>query len=180
MQAGASEQGIALAAKHADAVYSVSWNFRQAYSFREKLHKQIKQTESPERKINIYPDLVTYVAKTREEALTKKAELNEKLPGANALKQLSFFLQQDCTTWDLTALPSIKEFSGPVGRYQTILEIIDDTDPSLRELLGYLTAGGGHLTLIGTPKEIVDQIDISFNDGLADGFNLISLSLPAS
>jgi len=28
MQAGASEQGIALVAKHADAVYSVSWNFK--------------------------------------------------------------------------------------------------------------------------------------------------------
>ena len=37
-----------------------------------------------------------------------------------------------------------------IGRYQTILEIIDDTDPTLKELLGYLAAGGGHLTLIGT------------------------------
>ncbi len=116
----------------------MSWNFRQAYSFREKLHKKIKQTKSPNRKIKIYPDLVTYVGKTTEEVLAKKGELDEKL------------------------------------------EIIDDTDPSLRELLGYLTAGGGHLTLIGTPKEIVDQIDIWFNEGFADGFNLISLSLPAS
>lgn len=64
MQAGASEQGIALAAKHANAVYSVSWNFRQARVFREKLQRQIEQTESPNRKIKIYPGLVTYVRKT--------------------------------------------------------------------------------------------------------------------
>lgn len=184
MQAGASEQGIALASKYADAVYSVSWNFRQADAFREKLYKQIKQTESPDRKIKIYPGLVTYVGKTREEALAKKAELDEKLPVANALKQLSFFLQQDCSTWDLEAkipaLPSIEEFSGPIGRYQTILEIIDDTDPTLKELLGYLAAGGGHLTLIGTPEEIVDQMETWFNKGVADGFNLMPPSLPLS
>jgi len=184
MQAGASEQGIALAARHADAVYSVSWNFRQAYAFREKLHKQIKQTESPNRKIKIYPGLVTYVGKTREEALAKKAELDKKLPVANALKHLSFFLQQDCYTWDLEAkipiLPSIEEFSGPIGRYQTILEIIEDTDPTLKELLGYLAAGGGHLTLIGTPEEIVNQMEFWFNEGVADGFNLMPPSLPSS
>ncbi|MCT4791048.1 MULTISPECIES: LLM class flavin-dependent oxidoreductase [Exiguobacterium] len=184
MQAGASEQGIALASRHADAVYSVSWNFRQAHAFREKLQGKIKQTESPNRKIKIYPGLVTYVGKTREEALAKKAELDEKLPFENALKQLSFFLQQDCSTWDLEAkipvLPSIEEFSGPIGRYQTILEIIEDTDPTLKELLGYLAAGGGHLTLIGTPAEIADQMGFWFNEGVADGFNLMPPSLPSS
>lgn len=184
MQAGASEQGIALASRHADAVYSVSWNFRQAHAFQEKLQRQIKQTESPNRKIKIYPGLVTYVAKTREEALAKKAELDENLPVASALKQLSFFLQQDCSAWNLEekipALPSIDEFSGPVGRYQTILEIIDDRDPTLKELLGYLAAGGGHLTLIGTPEEIVDQMEFWFNERVADGFNLMPPSLPSS
>lgn len=184
MQAGASEQGIALASRHADAVYSVSWNFRQAHAFREKLQRRIKQTKSPNRKIKIYPGLVTYVGETREEALAKKAELDEKLPVENALKQLSFFLQQDCSTWDLEAkiptLPSIEEFSGPIGRYQTILEIIDDTEPTLKELLGYLAAGGGHLTLIGTPEEIVDQMEFWFNERVADGFNLMPPSLPSS
>ena len=184
MQAGASEQGIALAAKHADAVYSVWWNFRQAKVFREKLQRQIEQSESPNRKIKIYPGLVTYVGKTREEALAKKAELDEKLPVENALNQLSFFLQQDCSTWDLEAkipiLPSIEEFSGPIGRYQTILEIVDDTDPTLKELLGYLAAGGGHLTLIGTPEEIVNQMEFWFNEGVADGFTLMPPSLPLS
>lgn len=184
MQAGASAQGIALASKHADAVYSVSWNVKQAKAFRESLQKQIKESESPERQIKIFPGLVTYVGRTREEALAKKAELDEKLPVANALKQLSFFLQQDCSDWDLDkevpSLPPVDAFSGPVGRYKTILEIIDDTKPTLRELLGYLAAGGGHLTLIGTPEEIVDQMELWFEMGIADGFNLMPPSLPSS
>jgi len=127
---------------------------------------------------------VTYAGKTRKEPLVKKAKLDKKLPVANASNQLSFFLQQDCSTCNLKAkipaLLPIEEFSGPVERYQTILEIIEDTNPILKELLGYLETGGGHLTLIGTPKEIVDQREIWFNEGLADGFNLMPPSLPSS
>jgi len=93
-------------------------------------------------------------------------------------------LQQDCSDWQLDekipTLPRIEEFSGPIGRYQTILEIIEDTEPTLKELLGYLAAGGGHLTLIGTPTEIVDQMGFWFNEGVADGFNLMPPSLPSS
>ncbi|MEJ7142275.1 LLM class flavin-dependent oxidoreductase, partial [Staphylococcus capitis] len=50
----------------------------------------------------------------------------------------------------------------------------------VRELLSYLNAGGGHLTLIGTPKEIVDEMERWFNAGVADGFNLMPPSLPDS
>ena len=184
MQAGASKQGIALAAKYADAVYSVSWNLNQAKKYRKKLDEQIKQNGACDRHIKVFPGLVTYVGRTHEEALAKKAALDEKLPVETALKQLSFFLQQDCSHWEIDlkvpALPSIAEFKGPVGRYETILEIIKDTRPTVKELLGYLNAGGGHFTLIGTPEEIVDQMEVWFEAGVADGFNLMPPTLPGS
>src|SRR5690625_1934492 len=184
MQAGASKQGIALAAKYADAVYSVSWNLKQAKRFRKRMNKQVKQTEGGNRLIKIFPGLVTYVGETREEALAKKAALDGRLPIETALKQLSFFVQQDCSLWDLDKevppLPPVEEFTGPVGRYETILEIVHDTKPTVRELLGYLNAGGGHHTLIGTPEEIVDQMEVWFQAGVADGFNLMPPTLPGS
>jgi FMN-dependent oxidoreductase (nitrilotriacetate monooxygenase family) len=184
MQAGASKQGIALAAKYADAVYSVSWNLKQAKKFREKLDEQVKQSEDSNRHIKVFPGLVTYVGHTHEEALAKKAALDEQLPLEIALKQLSFFIQQDCSNWEIDKevpqLPPVEEFTGPVGRYETILEIINDTQPTVRELLGYLNAGGGHHTLIGTPDEIVDQMEVWFEAGVADGFNLMPPTLPGS
>ncbi|MBO1911351.1 LLM class flavin-dependent oxidoreductase, partial [Microvirga sp. 3-52] len=134
MQAGASKQGIALAAKYADAVYSVSWNLKQAKKFREKLDEQIKQSEDSNRHIKVFPGLVTYVGHTHEEALAKKAALDELLPLETALKQLSFFIQQDSSHWEIDKevpqLPPVEEFTGPVGRYETILEIIHDTQPT--------------------------------------------------
>ncbi|EIM05419.1 putative nitrilotriacetate monooxygenase [Planococcus antarcticus DSM 14505] len=184
MQAGASKQGIALAAKCADAVYSVSWNLNQAKKFRDKLAEQAKKNEDGNRHIKVFPGLVTYVGRTHEEALAKKAALDEKLPIETALKQLSFFIQQDCSNWEtdikVPQLPPVEEFTGPVGRYETILEIIKDTQPTVKELLGYLNAGGGHLTLIGTPEEIVDQMEVWLEAGVADGFNLMPPTLPGS
>ncbi|RAZ79300.1 NtaA/DmoA family FMN-dependent monooxygenase [Planococcus halotolerans] len=184
MQAGASKQGIALAAKYADAVYSVSWNLNQAIKYRKKLDEQLKQNGSCNRHIKVFPGLVTYVGTTHEEALAKKSALDEKLPIETALKQLSFFLQQDCTNWEINqivpSLPPVEEFTGPVGRYETILEIINDTQPTVKELLGYLNAGGGHFTLIGTPEEIVDRMEAWLEAGVADGFNLMPPTLPGS
>ena len=44
MQAGASKEGIALAAKYADAVYSVSWDIKQARSYKNCLMLYLKLT----------------------------------------------------------------------------------------------------------------------------------------
>lgn len=81
---------------------------------------------------------------------------------------------------EVPQLPPVEEFTGPIGRYETILEIINDTRPTVRELLGYLNAGGGHHTLIGTPEEIVDQMEVWLEAGVADGFNLMPPTLPGS
>ena len=184
MQAGASIEGVALAAKYADAVYSVAWNLRQAKAYREKLDRAIRESHRPDCSIKVFPGLVTYVGKTKEEAQEKKSKLDDLLPIDTALKQLEFFVQQDTKSWKLDekvpALPPIEEFTGPVGRYQTVLEIIEDRNPTVRELLGYLNAGGGHLTLIGTPEEIVDEIEKWMKAGVADGFNLMPPTLPGS
>ena len=97
---------------------------------------------------------------------------------------LEFFIQQDTSQWNLDdkvpELPPVEEFTGPKGRYETVLEIIKDKDPTVKELLGYLAAGGGHLTLIGTPKTIVDEMEQWLNEGIADGFNLMPPTLPNS
>src|SRR5690625_951033 len=64
MQARASKQGIALAAKYADAAFSVSWNFKQAKKFRKKLDEQIKQSGDGYKHIKVFPGLVNYFGHT--------------------------------------------------------------------------------------------------------------------
>uniref|UniRef100_UPI00034D1A60 LLM class flavin-dependent oxidoreductase n=1 Tax=Nocardiopsis salina TaxID=245836 RepID=UPI00034D1A60 len=132
--------------------------------------------------VAIMPGLVTYVGSTEEEARAKQNELDALLPTAESLQQLGLFTEQDCTDWDLDApvpdLPPLEEFTGPKGRYATILRIIESERPTVRQLLGRLAAGGGHCTMVGTPEQIADRIAEWQEQGGADGFNLMPPSLP--
>ncbi|HKM24493.1 MAG TPA: LLM class flavin-dependent oxidoreductase, partial [Corynebacterium sp.] len=131
----------------------------------------------------VMPGLVTYVGRTEEEAKEKQRALNDLLPVKDALKGLEYFIQQDTSGWELDApvpeLPPLEEFTGPQGRYATILRIIESRQPTVRELLGYLAAGGGHATFVGTPEQIADEMQRWVSEGGADGFNLMPPSLPA-
>lgn len=180
-QAGASEQGRDLAAKKAEAIYAVAYDLDAAQEYYRDIKSRVAKFG---RNINlpIMPGLVSYVGSTEQEALAKKQELDELLPVKAMLNQLQSYIYQDCSNWDLDAivppLPPLEEFNGPKGRYATILRIIKTRTPTLRQLLGYLAAGGGHCTVIGTPEQIADQMEHWFKNQGADGFNLMPPLLP--
>jgi len=182
-QAGASEQGIKLAAKCAEAIYAVAYDLSAAQDYYRKVKSAVKAAGRTN-PVPIMPGLVTYVADTEAEALAKQRELDELLPTESSLAQLGLFIEQDCSDWELDApvpkLPPLEQFNGPKGRYSTILRIIETEQPTLRQLLGRLAAGGGHCTMVGTPKQIADKMEHWFNNEGADGFNLMPPSLPGS
>ncbi|MCY1534847.1 Nitrilotriacetate monooxygenase component A [compost metagenome] len=132
--------------------------------------------------VPIMPGLVTYVGSTEAEARAKQRELDVLLPSDASLRQLGTFVLQDCSAWELDApvppLPPLSEFTGPKGRYATILRIIETEQPTVRQLLGRLAAGGGHCTMVGTPEQIADRMERWYRNEGADGFNLMPPSLP--
>ncbi|MCS5480308.1 LLM class flavin-dependent oxidoreductase [Corynebacterium sp. YIM 101645] len=182
-QAGASEPGRNLAAKHAEGIYAVAWDLEMAREYRLDVRRRAELAGRDPDELIVMPGLVTYVGRTEEEAREKQRALNELLPVEDALKGLSYFIAQDTSGWELDApvpqLPTLAEFTGPKGRYATILRIIESKQPTVRELLGYLAAGGGHATFVGTPEQIADEMARWVEGGGADGFNLMPPSLPA-
>nr|WP_298412644.1 LLM class flavin-dependent oxidoreductase [uncultured Halomonas sp.] len=182
IQAGASEQGRDLAARFAEAIYAVAYDLPAAQRYYQDIKGRVSAAgrSAP---VPILPGLVTYVGSTMEEAKAKQRALDECLPVEASLRQLGLFIEQDCSDWELDApvpeLPPLTEFTGPQGRYSTILRIIETENPTLRELLGRLAAGGGHCTMIGTPESIADEMERWFREGGADGFNLMPPSLPS-
>ncbi|WP_322995870.1 LLM class flavin-dependent oxidoreductase [Castellaniella sp.] len=182
-QAGASPQGRALAARHAEAIYAVAHDLPAAQAYYRDIKQRVKAAGRSE-PVPILPGLVTYVASTQAEARAKQQALDALLPVQSSLRQLEGFIFQDCQGWALDApvppLPALEDFSGPKGRYATILRIIETEQPTLRQLLGRLAAGGGHCTVVGTPDQIADHIEHWFLNEGADGFNLMPPSLPGS
>ena len=182
-QAGASEQGRDLAARRAEAIYAVAYDLRAGQEYRSDMRRRIRAAGRTPDSVAIMPGLVTYVGSTMEEAQARQQALDELLPVENALRQLSVFVGQDASGWEVDApvpeLPPLKDFIGPKGRYATILRIIETEQPTVRQLLGRLAAGGGHCTMVGTPESIADEIERWLDGGGADGFNLMPPSLPS-
>lgn len=180
-QAGASDEGRALAAAKAEAIYAVAYDLEAAQSYYRDIQQRARHA-GRKRSVPVMPGLVAYVAATEAEAKARQRELDELLPVADSLRQLSVFIGQDCSSWELDApvpaLPPLEAFSGPKGRYATILRIIDSEQPTLRQLLGRLAAGGGHCTIVGTPEMIADRMEQWWHNEGADGFNLMPPSLP--
>lgn len=181
-QAGASEQGRDLAARRAEAIYAVAYDLHAGREYRSDMRQRITAAGRAPDSVAIMPGLVTYVGSTMEEAQAKQRALDELLPVENSLRQLSVFIGQDASGWDVDArvpeLPALKDFTGPKGRYATVLRIIETEQPTVRQLLGRLAAGGGHCTMVGTPESIASEIELWLDEGGADGFNLMPPSLP--
>lgn len=182
-QAGASEQGRTVAAQSAEAIYAVAYDLPAAQAYYRDIKRRVKEAGRTV-DVPIMPGLVTYVGSTKAEALAKQRELDELLPAETSLRQLGQFIYQDCMDWELDApvppLPPLEGFPGPKGRYGTILRIIEKENPTVRQLLGRLAAGGGHCTMVGTPEEIADEMEHWFRNEGADGFNLMPPALPES
>ncbi len=51
---------------------------------------------------------------------------------------------------------------------------------TVRQLYEYLAGARGHWVVIGTPGAIADQMQSWFEDGAADGFNVMPPVLPQS
>jgi FMN-dependent oxidoreductase (nitrilotriacetate monooxygenase family) len=94
-QAGASEQGRALAARRAEAIYAVAWDLPAAQAYYRDIKRRV-QAAGRRAPVPIMPGLVPYVAATIEEAQAKQRELDALLPVAAALRQLGLFTAQDC------------------------------------------------------------------------------------
>ncbi|MFD2756936.1 LLM class flavin-dependent oxidoreductase [Gulosibacter faecalis] len=183
-QAGASGPGRDLAARYAEGIYAVAWDLEQARDYRTDVRARAASAGRDPDGIAVMPGLVTYVGSTEREVRERREALDSLVPVADALEQLAFFVGQDTSGWDLDApvpqLPPLEEFTGPKGRYATVLRIIAQRQPTVRELLSSLAAGGGHATFVGTPEQVADEIERWVDAGGADGFNLMPPALPGS
>ncbi|MEX5302394.1 LLM class flavin-dependent oxidoreductase [Kocuria sabuli] len=181
-QAGASGPGRDLAARCAEGIYAVAYDLPSAQEYTADLKRRVAAAGRDPGSVAVMPGLVAYVGSTEREALAQQAAVDALLPTEQSLAQLSTFVQQDCSGWELDApvpgLPPLEGFTGPKGRYATILRIVAVERPTVRQLLGRLAAGGGHCTVVGTPEAVADRIEHWFRSGAADGFNLMPPTLP--
>jgi alkanesulfonate monooxygenase SsuD/methylene tetrahydromethanopterin reductase-like flavin-dependent oxidoreductase (luciferase family) len=133
----------------------------------------------------ILPGLSPMIAATEAEAQRLAREVNELTDPEVGRKRLSGrFGGHDFSHLPLDRPLSPDDFPKPDtvqaarSRTEVILNLVRRDQPTLRQLLGYLAGARGHFVTAGTPEQIADLIEDWFNDGAADGFNIMPPLLP--
>jgi FMN-dependent oxidoreductase (nitrilotriacetate monooxygenase family) len=180
LQAGASEQGIDLAAKYADAVFCAEHNLQQGKEFAQKVKSRARDVygRNPD-DVLILPGLWPILGSTEREARERRdllASLNTDNVEALTSLAAQLGLPVDSLTldqqlpWDLINTPAWKPSS--YGFANSVLQTARNENLTVRSLLDRHIAGGGHRTVVGTPEQVADEMEAFFTEGAADGFNL--------
>ncbi|MEO0002715.1 MAG: Nitrilotriacetate monooxygenase component [Pseudomonadota bacterium] len=183
VQAGSSEDGKELAAASAEAIFTAWTSLAEAQAFyRDVKGRLAKYGRRPEQLL-VLPGISPVIGRTEEEARAKWAELQALIHPSVGLATLApFWPGADLGRWDLDAPPPYypEPSQGVNSRAHVVIELARRERYSVRQLYEYLAGARGHWVVIGTPQTIADQMQHWFENGAADGFNIMPPVLPAS
>ncbi|MGW0906009.1 LLM class flavin-dependent oxidoreductase [Streptomyces sp. NPDC002853] len=183
VQAGSSEDGRAFAARYAEAVFTAHQTLRNGQDFYADLKKRAAGLGRDPDKVLVLPGISPFIGSTEAEARALHDEYNELTQPEYSLQLLHRMLGLRLTAEQLDGpVPrDLIETGGERGngsRFQVILDIIDREQPTVRGLLHRLAGARGHRVIAGTPEQVADQIQEWFEQGAADGFNVMPPGLP--
>ncbi|WP_371526188.1 LLM class flavin-dependent oxidoreductase [Streptomyces sp. NBC_01283] len=183
VQAGSSEDGRAFAARYAEAVFTAHQTLGNGQDFYADLKKRAAGLGRDPDKVLVLPGISPFIGSTEAEARALHDEYNELTQPEYSLQLLHRMLGLRLTAEQLDGpVPrELIETGGERGngsRFQVILDIIDREQPTVRGLLHRLAGARGHRVIAGTPEQVADQIQEWFEQGAADGFNVMPPGLP--
>jgi FMN-dependent oxidoreductase (nitrilotriacetate monooxygenase family) len=185
VQAGSSDTGRAFAARHAEAIFTAHMEKATAKEFYSDLKGRVVAVGRRADQALILPGLSPMIASTEAEAQRLARELNELTDPEVGRKRLSArFGGHDFSHLPLDKPLSVEDFpktdSVEAARSRTvvIVDLVRRERPTLRQLLAGLAGARGHFTFAGTPEQVADLMIDWFEDGAADGFNVMPPILP--
>ncbi|MCU7727540.1 LLM class flavin-dependent oxidoreductase [Actinoplanes sp. KI2] len=184
VQAGSSENGRTFAAKYAEAVFTAHQTLGDAQAFYDDLKRRALEFGRDPGHVKILPGIVPVIGSTETEAREREAELNRLIRPEYALPQLAELLGVDPADLRLddelpAGLPEEEQIEGAKSRRTLVVNLARRERLTVREVIARLGGGRGHLTFAGTPVQVADAIQRWYDEGAADGFNVMPPVLPA-
>jgi len=182
-QAGGSDAGRDLAARQADGVFAAQLTVESARSYRDDLRNRAEKEGRSADDVKLFPGVVVVAGATREEALAKRAALDDLVgPAPARLTGLEHFLGLPAGTLKLDE-PLPDEARAPAGNdamegfRQSVVSFFDTPGRTVGD---FLREGSvGHRVLLGDAVSIADDLQHWFEEGAADGFVLMFDTLPS-
>ncbi|UPG72807.1 LLM class flavin-dependent oxidoreductase [Roseomonas gilardii subsp. gilardii] len=177
VQAGASEAGMEIGAESAEVIYAVPHEIDTGRSYYRDLKERAARKGRDPEGMKILPGITPFIGGT-------EAEAREKYDLLNALVApelgLSYLYGQ---MGDLSAHPldgPVPEPNDPKVRSiaQNLLKLARRDNLTIRQLYTTIAAGFGSRILIGTARQIADEMEAWVEAEAADGFNICPAALP--
>lgn len=182
VQAGSSEAGKELAAHTAEVIFTAWQTLEEAQAFYSDVKSRLAKYGRHPDKLKIMPGVYPIVGKTIEEAQAKRQQLLDLIPESLGVALLSQQLGVDLSSYPvdkpLPKLPDISEINGMKSRFQLIKDLAKREQLTIRQLYQHIAGARGHREIIGTPEQIADQLQEWFEQGAADGFNIMPPTFP--
>ncbi len=180
VQAGSSDAGKEIAARTAEAIFTAHQSLESAQAFYADVKGRLARYGRSPQELKILPGILAIVGHTEEEAQAKYRQLQELIHPQVGLSLLSGMIGADLSGYDLDGpVPQdLPETNGGKSRQALLLDLAARDNLSIRELYLRIAGARGHWTVVGTAEQVADQIQLWFENGAADGFNVMPPWLP--
>jgi FMN-dependent oxidoreductase (nitrilotriacetate monooxygenase family) len=178
VQAGSSEDGKTLASSVAEVIFTIQRDLAGAQAFYKDIKaRAVAHGRDPQHAL-VLPGVMPIVGRTRQEAQDKYEQLQALIHPEAGLKALSRTLGVDLSDADVDGpLPDIDVSKLP-SRGSGIVETAKRERMTVREVYEKLVVSKGHRQLIGTAADVADDLQEWFEQGGADGFNVMPAQMP--
>ncbi|MFT4279945.1 NtaA/DmoA family FMN-dependent monooxygenase [Microbacterium sp.] len=176
--AGQSPDGLAVAARHAELIFSVQQDVHTAAAFAADVRARLVAQGRRADGIRILPGLIPVVGSTESEARRLESELREWGADADTATELSWVLGFDVRTADPDRVVEDSELvppsaiNGPQSWYAQVHGYLAAQPRTVGEIRAKFASTGrsGHLRLVGSAEQVADALTEWHDRRAADGF----------
>lgn len=181
VQAGASEAGRELAARTAEMIFTANQTIEDAQEFYSDVKGRLARHGRTAEELLITPGIFPVLGGTEAEAQANYDYIQSLVHPSVAWGILNRHYQGvDLTGYSLDdiapPLPQSTELNK--SRLKLVSDLVSRNNLTLREFYLAVATARGHRTVVGTPEQVADAIQQWFENGAADGFNIMPPILP--
>lgn len=182
-QAGTSEAGRELAAETAEGVFTSNLTAETQKEHYDDVKRRMSKYGRTPDQMKILPGLTAVVAPTREEAHAKWDHLQSLIHPQVGMDYLTMLLSTDLTALGLKPddpFPVLEMHSKvqSQGMFRNIMATAARDKLTVRQMWERLAGSRGKATMIGSVKDVADEMEHWFRLGACDGFILQPSYLP--
>jgi FMN-dependent oxidoreductase (nitrilotriacetate monooxygenase family) len=180
--AGQSEDGRELAAEHADCIFAVTNTKAHGQAFYADMKGRLAKYGRAPESLRVMPGCAVYVGRTANEAEELYDELQSLIAPELGVPYLSKMCSMDLSKFPLDG--PMPDLSGPVLGIASFREAIADIarrdNLTIRQTYQRILPSMGHCTMIGSVKQVADELEDWYTSKACDGFNINTPVMPRS